>query len=121
MIKTQDNLEYAIMLFRAGQWEGAAKLAQRIWRREKRNFEALYLLGTAEMHLGDLAAAAAHLTQAARLKPAAAEVWAVRGNVLMALGQHEEALSSFAEAVKVRPDFCEAHYNRAKLLKELGR
>jgi protein O-GlcNAc transferase len=121
MTKSQDSLEYAIMLFRAGQLKDAAKLAQRISNREKRNFEALYLLGTAEMHLGELTAAAAHLSRAARLKPGAADVWAVRGNVLVALGDFEEALASFAEAVKAKPDFCEVHYNRGKLLKELGR
>jgi protein O-GlcNAc transferase len=121
MAKTHENLAYAVMLFRSGQLEAAAKIARKLWNREKRNFDALYLLSTVEMHLGDLESAASHLAQASHLNPSAAEVWAVRGNVLLALGQHNEALASFERATEAKHDFFEAHYNRAKLLKELGR
>lgn len=121
MAKTHENLAYAVMLFRSGQLEAAAKIARKVWIREKRNFDALYLLSTVEMHLGNLESAASHLAQACRLNPRAAEVWAVRGNVLLALGQHDEALASFERATEAKDDFFEAHYNRAKLLKELGR
>src|SRR5262249_61127912 len=43
------------------------------------------------------------------------------GRALNRLGRNDEALASFAEAVRLQPDFAEAFGNRGTVLSELGR
>ena len=43
------------------------------------------------------------------------------GNTLKELGRLEEALASHTQAIALKPDFAQAHYNLGNTLKELGR
>lgn len=71
---------------------------------------------------GDFEAALDRFTQAVSLSPASADAYNSRGNALMMLGRHEDALASFEEALKLDSGFVKAALNRAELLVDyLGR
>lgn len=70
--------------------------------------EAHYMLGRLARDLGDLDLAKKALTSAIYHSPKAAYYHAM-GTVYQALGQHEEALAAFGQALVLDPDDAEAH------------
>jgi len=55
------------------------------------------------------------------LKPDLAEAHANAGNILAALGRHEDAVARYDRAIAARKDFVEVHVNRGNSLRLLGR
>src|SRR6267378_207619 len=115
------SLADAIALFQSGRPEAAGKICRLILSGEPHNFDANYLLGTIELNFRNFAAAEQCLTRAAQADPQMADVWALRGNTLIALERLDDALASFDHALKAKPGFLGVLYNRAKLLRDMGR
>ena len=65
-----------------------------------------------DLDLSDLPDADADLT---------GQNWFDKGNTLADLGRHEEALSSYDQALEIKPDDYQAWYNRGISLNDLGR
>src|SRR5262249_30257536 len=57
--------------------------------------------------------------KAIALKPGFAEAHNNRGNALMKLNRHEEAIGSYDKAIALNPDFAEAYNDRANALMDL--
>src|SRR3982075_878249 len=115
------SLADAIAHFQSGRPEAARKICRLILSGEPDNFDANYLLGTIELNFRNFTAAEQCLTRAAHADPQMADVWALRGNTLIALERLDDALASFDHALKAKPDFLGVLYNRAKLLRDMGR
>jgi tetratricopeptide (TPR) repeat protein len=73
------------------------------------------------MQLRDFEEAERQFAKATALDPAAAEIWANRGNNQIALGRPDSALEFLTRALALEPNFPEALYNRARLLADAGR
>ena len=72
-------------------------------------------------HAGRLDAAAGALAALLEHRPQQAPLWAHLGDVKEEQGLLTDAEACLRRAVELRPDFTAAHYNRARLLRQLGR
>ncbi len=71
---------------------------------------------------GDFEAALDRFDRAVAMSPQSADAHNSRGNALMMLGRHEDALASFEKSLSMEPGFVKAALNRAELLVDhLGR
>jgi protein O-GlcNAc transferase len=115
------EFEKAVLLFRAGNPAAAAQACMAILRRNRRDLDALYFLALMEMHQRRHADAERSFAKAIALAPGAAEIWANRGNNLIALERPDGALDAFDHALALQPNFPEVLYNKAKLLEGASR
>jgi predicted Zn-dependent protease with MMP-like domain/predicted negative regulator of RcsB-dependent stress response len=71
---------------------------------------------------GDFESALDRFDRAVAMSPHSADAHNSRGNALLMLGRHEEALASFEKSLELEPGFVKAALNRAELLVDhLGR
>ena len=115
------DIEKAVALFRSGNAAAAAQACKAILHRDGRNVAALYLLALTAMQHNDVAEAERIFAKVTKLEPNSAEIWANRGNNLIAMDKRERALKALDRALAIEPGFFEALYNRAKLLGDAGR
>ena len=115
------DIEKAIALFEAGNAAGAAQACRAALLLDGRNVTARFLLALTQMQLRDFEEAERQFAKATALDPAAAEIWANRGNNQIALGRADRALEFITRALQLEPNFPEALYNQAKLLADAGR
>jgi protein O-GlcNAc transferase len=115
------DIEKAIALFKAGNAAGAAQACRAALRRDGRNVTARFLLALTQMQERNFEEAERQFAKATELAPAAAEIWANRGNNQIARGRADRALEFLTRALALEPNFPEALYNRAKLLTDAGR
>ena len=115
------DIETAIALFKAGNAAGAAQACRAALRRDGRNVTALFLLALTQVQERNFEEAERQFAKATELDPAAAEIWANRGNNQIALGRADRALEFLTRALGLEPNFPEALYNQAKLLADAGR
>ena len=83
---------------------------------DKPAVDALYQQGIRSLQKGDLAAARAAFEKVVRLAPNAPEGHNSLGWVLLKTGNLDEAVAQLRAAVKLKPDFVEAHINLANAL-----
>src|SRR5258705_2316161 len=76
-------------------------------------FVAYYNRGFAYYNKGDYGRAILDYTEAAKLKPAEANVFVGRGLAHFHQGQYEPAIGDFSEAIRLKPDNFDAHNQRA--------
>lgn len=84
------------------------------------NPDALQLLGLLAKRGGDGAMAEALLRRSLAAQPAQPHVWNNLGNLLDDLQRPQEAHACFEQATRRKPDYAEAHYNDARVLRQLG-
>ena len=82
--------------------------------------DALGMLGELALTQGDPTRAEELLTRALRAKPEVEHAWLRLGEAQEALGRAFDAQASYARAAELRPDFIEALYHRARLLRGLS-
>ncbi|MEH2113283.1 MAG: CHAT domain-containing tetratricopeptide repeat protein [Nostoc sp.] len=87
--------------------------------------KALSVQGYEKYQSGEFEAALSLLNRALALQTDDNELawitWGLRGLVLSNLGQYEEELASYDNALKIKPDDDETWYNRGMVLNKLGR
>ena len=81
---------------------------------------ALLQQGLQARQQGRLDAAAAAFAALLALDSQQPQVWAQLGDVKEELGLRTEAEACFRHATDIKPEFAAAHYNRARLLRQLG-
>ena len=114
-------LQDAQGLHRAGKLAGAAHLYQQFLRINPAHFEALYALGMLHFQSGQFDQAQLLFNEALLLKPLSPHVLCVRGMALLRLRRHNDALACFDLALSVNPDSVEVLSNRATALLEMNR
>jgi len=110
------DIEKAVTLFRSGNAAAAAQTCKAVLRRDGRNIAALYLLALTAMQQRDCVEAERIFAKLTKLNPNAAEIWANRGNNLIAMNMSDRAREAFDRALAIEPKFLEVLYNRGKLL-----
>ena len=78
-------------------------------------------LAVQEQNRGNLQAAADIYELVLTHVPDSAEIHNNRGAVLQQLNRQEEALASYARAIKLKPGYANAHYNQGTVLKRMNR
>lgn len=106
------------------QRRGAGKTARHLSSRgpsTQRSAEALYGDGLGALERGDTATALILIGQAVAMQPHNPALQDNLGTLLQMLGRLEEAEAAHRTAIRLRPDFAEAHYNLGNVLNRQGR
>jgi len=118
MASTEDQLAEAWNLFRSGDRQRAAGLAQACLNARPENSEALRLLAAIALAEGQLPAAADLFGRLSRMRPDDLDVRNSLGVALARLGKLDDALRHFLAIRSARPDSPEAHNNVGLVLKD---
>ena len=113
---------------RAGRLADALAGYRRVLELDPANVDALSLLGTGLLQIGQAGAAAAFITRAIELSGANTETATARhahlfvnlGSALHTAGQADEAIQSFRRGLELAPDLPELHSNLGNALQERG-
>ncbi len=117
---TGSLLRSAVELHRAGATDAAVSRYVSILEREPRCFDALHLLGVAELQRGNPQTALVWLDLAMDADSSSAACHAHRGAALRELGRSGEALDALARAIALDPRHVGALSNRAAALLDVG-
>jgi tetratricopeptide (TPR) repeat protein len=117
--------EQGLRLHQAGRLEEAQSYYAAALRDQADYHPALHMIGLLRFQLQDIGGALAALDQAAAAAPTGyprlALLHASRGEALMSLGQQEEALAAFDQALARDPAIAAAWNNQGLALNSLGR
>jgi len=114
-------LQRAVALQRSGKVAEAAAIYRQLVRSAPPNAQVLFLLGVAEMQLGNMPGAVQALRKSLALAPGQPRALCNLGTALHELGRDEEALASYDRAVALNPDYAMAYNNRGTALASLER
>ena len=114
-------LRDAYQLHRAGNLAEAVRLYGEVLRADPTHYDAMYLLGFAQLQAGYLDDAERTLLSAMGLRPKCPDPALARGIALQRLGRHGDALPCYDAALALKPDHHEGWHNRAVALIMLQR
>lgn len=117
----QAKLQSGFAFHQEGRLREAEGLYQEVLRSDKRNVDALHLIGVIYHQTGRHEEAVDFISRAIKLNPGAAIAYYNRGNALKALGRNEEAVANFSKAVALNPQYVDAYNNRGTTLNDLHR
>lgn len=107
---------------------GDAARAEEIYRQvlalHPMHFDALHLLGVIAMQNRNFDRAVELIGMAIAVEPnnpLYADAYSNRGMAFRALGKNTEAVASYTQAIKLRPDHAAAYFNRANAYRDLNR
>lgn len=120
----QQLLQEAVDHHRAGRLQAAQAAYAQLLTQDPQNVDALHLMGVLFHQAGHHAQAVELIGRAvarAGDAPAAAPMHYNLGEAQRAAGRSADALESFKHAIRLQPDFAEAHSNIALLLNDLSK
>src|SRR6266853_1166255 len=137
-IRITEALRQAIAAHRSGRLEHADRQYTAVLTLDRRNFDALHLLGLVRWQQGRNEEAASLIGDALRalhrfeealasydralaIEPGLVDALLHRGVTLRALGRPAEALECYDRILATQPNFAEGYYNRGNVLDALGR
>lgn len=115
------QLGQAVAWLGRGDAKAAAAVARSVLVADPRLAEAHYLLGNAELFMGQPGRAAECYRRAIELAPRLPEAHNNLGVVMERQGLMEDAAACYRRAIALRPDYAEAHNNLGNALLALGR
>ena len=115
--ETQQGLAF----HQAGNLAAAGTRYRRALAVDPAQFDALHLLGVAQMQQGRPGEAARFIGRALGLNPRLATAQSNLGNCLRGMSRPGEALARYDLALSIQPDFIDALNNRGNALQDLGR
>jgi len=105
----------------AGRYDEAAQRYRAVLSRDRRQSDALNLLGLVELARGNAADAVDLIRKATVAAPKVASYQNNLGEALRALGKLREAEQAYRRAIVAQRDYAPAHLNLAVVLQALGR
>ena len=111
----------ALELHNKGKIQDAINLYFKLIKKNKNNFELLFLIGTAYAQSGKTLSAIKYLKNSLILKPNNALAHSNLGNALKDLKQYGESIASYDKAINIDSNFADVYSNRGIALKEMGR
>ncbi len=109
-------------LFRANQHlEQAVAVWEKALSADSSNSRALMWLGYANSELGDPRKGLTYMKRYIRLVPDAADPRASTGDILMGMGQYDEALTQYKKALELKPTFWYAYQRIGDIYALYGR
>jgi tetratricopeptide (TPR) repeat protein len=116
-----DTLRRALVAHGAGRLGEAELCCRLVLAANKKQFDALHLLGLIEFQRGRLDEAHRLIRQALKVNPRSVQAHSNFGLVLQHLGRHKDALASLDRALAIEPDNLLALNNRGHVLWRLKR
>lgn len=108
-------------LHQSGDLDGALKCYRRVLKKDKKNVEALYLLGSLHSHTGDQRRAESALRAALDEQPAHLDARYNLARVFMDTGRYQEAEEELATVLLTRADHVSALRNMGVVCLQLGK
>jgi len=118
--QSQQILARAIAAHQSGNITQAEFLYKLVLQADKKQFDALHMLGLIEGQRGDFAAGMSRLEAALRVRPKAIEALINLGRMQSELGNHVQAVASYEKALAIDPRSPLAHSNLSILLRQQG-
>ena len=118
---SQQFLEEALRLHRAGDVAGAEGFYRRAIAADAGNAKAHYLLGVVRAQQGAPQDALESYDRALAAGPGNADIFYNRGQILTQLRRLDDALASYDQALKHAPGDADAWFNHGATLSDLGR
>jgi predicted O-linked N-acetylglucosamine transferase (SPINDLY family) len=118
---TDAELRRAELLYQQKQIAEAAAVCEGVLEREPERFDALRLLGNAQLQLDQPSEAVLTYDRALLQQPDFGELLYNRGNALQRLKRFEDAIASYDHVLRLRPESPECLNNRGTALQELKR
>ena len=115
------TLQRALAAYAAGRLEEAEFCCRLVLAADKKQFDALHLLGMIEFQRGRFNEAYQLFRQAAKINPRSVQARSNLGLVLQQLDRPEEALAALNKALSIEPDNLLALNNRGHVLWRLKR
>jgi tetratricopeptide (TPR) repeat protein len=116
-----DTLRRAMAAYGAGRLDEAEFHCRLVLGANKKQFDALHLLGLIKFQRGRFDEAHRLISQAIKINPQSAKARSNLGLVLQHLGRPEQALASVEKALSIEPDNLLALNNRGHMLWQLKR
>jgi protein O-GlcNAc transferase len=120
-INTQQILAQAVAAHQAGNIEAAERLYKRVLQTDKRQFDALHMLGVIEGQRRNFAGGLRLLNDALRIRPDAADALINLARMHGELGDNVKAVVSYERALALNPRSPLAHSNISIALRRIGR
>jgi len=109
-------LQQAVKQHKAGHIDKALKIYKNILKIEPTHFDALQLLGAAELDRGNFQASANYIRKAIDERDDLPDLYCNYGIALMNIGKTEEAVTSLENSLSLDNEFWPAHLNIGNLL-----
>ena len=100
--------------------EGAENYYTKILKKDSKNFNALYLLGTIFFQKKKFDKAIKSFESAILINPNHAELCNNYGATLIQTGEYKKSINYFQKAIKIKPNYAQAYNNFGSALKELN-
>src|SRR5690349_15148008 len=104
------KLAIASVLFHLGKWQDAIKVARKIPKNWHSSSHVYALIARSYQELGHLLRAERAYRQSLAKEPRPG-TWVLLGHVLMRLDRDDESIACLQNALKLDPNYEEAHYN----------
>jgi protein O-GlcNAc transferase len=121
MIDQQNLLDNAIRLHQSGRIQEALNLYDKILPWQRGNARLLFLVGTANLQIGQMEKGMELLRSSLAIYPNNPLPHDSIGLALHSAQKLDEALASYDRALAIKPDFAPAHNNRGNVLRDLRR
>lgn len=118
--RSQEVLDQAVALFRAGRPAEAEQLAREILDHTPRHFDALHLLGAVARAQGKFDLAIRSLRRALAISPKEPVVLCELALAQAGRGEHVAAVHTYLQALEIKPDSPEILLSLGKLLMQMG-
>ena len=116
MQKVNNSIEVALDFHRKGQLLEAKNEYIKILKYDKKNYDALHLLGVLYYQERKYKEALDLIDKSINLYSRNPAAYSNKGIVLIELNKNEEALNAFATAIELKPDYFEAYLNQGNVL-----
>lgn len=119
--RIEQLLDIALRFHKQANLPEAELIYREILRHDFDNADAWHLLGVITLQSGYPKVAQELIEEAVALDPHDAAYRNSLGNTQQALGNRAAALRCYQRALAIRPDYLDAHYNQATVLRDEGR
>src|ERR1700689_3572524 len=116
-----DTLNRGLRAHNAGDLGEAEALYNLVLTHDKKQFDALNMLGIVHGQRRNHTEAIRFIERALKVNPRSAEAYANLGRVQFEMGEPRRAVATYTKAIALKPDFTMAHSNVAAALRSLGR
>jgi protein O-GlcNAc transferase len=118
--QSQQILARAVAAHQAGNIAQAEFLYKMVLQTDKKQFDALHMLGLIEAQRGNFTAGLTRIQDALRVRPNALEALINLGRIQSELGDQAAAVASYRKALKADPKSALAHSNLSIVLRHEG-
>jgi predicted O-linked N-acetylglucosamine transferase (SPINDLY family) len=118
--QSQQILARAVAAHQSGNMAQAEFLYKMVLQADKKQFDALHMLGLIEAQRGNFAAGLTRITDALRVRPNAPEALINLGRIQSELGDQPAAIATYKKALAADPRSALAHSNLSILLRRQG-